>query len=93
MPMQAIEKMLLDDRIRLGPDIAHPLDEKTAEHLIDETRQCRISRRVSHPTLGVASFSAPVFDYSGNIALAITIMGPTGTFDIEWDGRVAKALR
>lgn len=93
MPRKAIEKMLLDDRIRLGPDIAHPLDEKTVENLIEETRRRRISRGVNHPTPGVASFSAPVFDYSGNIALAITIMGPTGTFDIDWDGRVAKALR
>ena len=93
MPRKAIEKMLLDDRIRLGPDIAHPLDEKTVEDLIEETRRRKISRGENHPTPGVASFSAPDFDYSGNIALAITIMGPTGTFDIDWDGRVAKALR
>ena len=61
--------------------------------MIDEARKRRMSRGVNHPTPGVASFSAPVFDYSGNIALAVTILGPTGTFDVKWDGPVAKALR
>lgn len=93
MPRQAIAKMLLDDRIRLGPDIAQPLDEKTVDGYIEETRQRKLSRGINYPTPGVASFSAPVFDYSGNIALAITIMGPTGIFDVDWEGPVAKALR
>jgi DNA-binding IclR family transcriptional regulator len=61
--------------------------------MIEEARTRKLSRGVNHPTPGVASFSAPVFDYSGNIVLAITIMGPTGTFDTDWDGRAAKALR
>lgn len=93
LPRQLIAKMLLDDRIRLGPDIAHPLDEQEVERMITETRERSLSRGINHPTPGVASFSAPVFDYSGNIALAITIMGPTGTFDTAWDSREAKALR
>lgn len=93
LPRPLIEKMLVDDRIRLGPDIAHPLEAKVVEDMIDEARKRRMSRGVNHPTPGVASFSAPVFDYSGNIALAVTILGPTGTFDVKWDGPVAKALR
>ncbi len=93
LPRPLIAQMLLDDRIRLGPDIAHPLDAKVVEDMIDETRKRGLSRGVNHPTPGVASFAAPVFDYSGNIALTVTIMGPTGTFDTKWDGPVAKALR
>lgn len=93
LPSKLIEKMMIDDRIRLGPDIAHPLDAKTIEDLIDETRTRHMSRGVNYPTPGVASFSAPVFDYSGNLALAITIMGPTGIFDVDWDGPVSHALR
>ena len=93
LPRKLIEKMMLEDRIRLGPDIAHPLEEKVVESLVEEARTRKLSRGINHPTPGVASFSAPVFDYSGNIALAITIMGPTGTFDTDWDGNVAKALR
>jgi DNA-binding IclR family transcriptional regulator len=93
LPRQLVDKMLKDDYIRLGPDIAHPLDGKAVEDLIEEVRVRQMSRGVNHPTPGIVSFSAPVFDYSGNIALTITMMGPTGTFDPDWDGPMAKALR
>jgi DNA-binding IclR family transcriptional regulator len=93
LPRQLIDRMLKDDYIRLGPDIAHPLDSKVVETLIDEARERQMSRGMNHPTPGIASLAAPVFDYSGNMALAVTIMGPTGTFDPNWDGVVAKALR
>ncbi|MBV7428355.1 MULTISPECIES: IclR family transcriptional regulator [unclassified Acidovorax] len=88
-----IDRMLQDDYIRLGPDIAHPLDGKAVEDLIEEVRARGMSRGVNHPTPGIVSFSAPVFDYSGAIALTITMMGPTGTFDPDWNGPMAVALR
>lgn len=93
LPRQLIDRMLKDDYIRLGPDIAHPLDAKAVEALIDEARTRQMSCGLNHPTPGVASLAAPVFDYSGNMALAVTIMGPTGIFDPSWDGPVAEALR
>lgn len=93
LPPALVENMLRDDRIRMGPDIAHPLGEEVVAEMIREVRERGMSRGINHPTPGIASFSAPVFDYSGNIALAVTISGPTGTFDTDWDGAVAKALR
>jgi DNA-binding IclR family transcriptional regulator len=93
LPRPMIERMLLDDRMRLGPNIAEPLDEKMVEDLVQEARTNRMSRGVNYPTPGIASFSAPVFDYTGKMVLAITLSGPTGTFDTRWDGREANALR
>lgn len=93
LPRPFVDKLLVDDRKRLGPDIAHPLDAAVVEQLIEETRTRKLSRGVNHPTPGLVSFSAPVFDYSGNIALAITIIGPTGTVDSDWDSPVAHAVR
>jgi DNA-binding IclR family transcriptional regulator len=93
LPRPFVEKLLVDERKRLGPDIAHPLDAAVVEQMIEETRARKLSRGINHPTPGVAAFSAPVFDYSGNIALAITIMGPTGTMDADWEGPEAKAVR
>jgi DNA-binding IclR family transcriptional regulator len=93
LPRPFVEKLLLDERKRLGPDIAHPLDAALVEQMIEDARTRKLSRGINHPTPGVAAFSAPVFDYSGNIALAITIMGPTGTIDADWDGPEAKAVR
>jgi DNA-binding IclR family transcriptional regulator len=37
--------------------------------------------------------SAPVFDHTRNIVLAITAIGPSGSFDGAWDGTIARALR
>lgn len=93
LPGPLVETMLRDDRIRLGPDIAHPLEEEVVNRMIQDVRKRRMSQGINHPTPGVASFSAPVFDYSSNIALAVTISGPTGTVDTDWDGPVANALR
>ena len=93
LPPSLVEKMLRDDRIRLGPDIAHPLDEEVVNQMIADVRMRRMSQGINHPTPGIASFSAPVFDYSGNIALAVTISGPTGAVDTDWNGPVANALR
>ncbi|MES2840328.1 MAG: IclR family transcriptional regulator [Pseudomonadota bacterium] len=93
LPAPLVEKMLRDDRIRLGPDIAHPLDEEVVNKMIRDVRMRRMSNGINHPTPGIASFSAPVFDYSGNIALVVTISGPTGIVDTDWDGPVAHALR
>jgi DNA-binding IclR family transcriptional regulator len=93
LPRQLVAKMLKDDFIRLGPDIAHPLDGKAVEDLIAEVKERGMSRGVNHPTPGIVSFASPVFDYSGSIALTVTMMGPTGTFDPDWDGPMAAALR
>jgi DNA-binding IclR family transcriptional regulator len=41
----------------------------------------------------VNAIAAPVFEANGNIVLAMTAMGPTGTFDPAWDGEIACALR
>ena len=46
-----------------------------------------------HPTPGVTSFAAPVFDYSKTIVLGITLMGSSGTFDPAWNGPQAKAIK
>ena len=42
---------------------------------------------------GIVGFCVPVFDSDGHIALGIVALGPTGTFDPEWDGAVDRPLR
>ena len=42
---------------------------------------------------GVAALSAPVFDHSRRLALALTALGHAGHFDSRWTGTVADALR
>ena len=36
--------------------------------------------------------TAPVFDYSGTIQLAVTVVGPTALIDLAPDGRTVRAV-
>ena len=51
------------------------------------------SRSTNEVVPGVSAMAAPVFDHTGAIVLAMTAIGPSGTFDTDWDGPVAHALK
>ncbi len=60
---------------------------------LQEVRAHGMARAMGQPIPGVSAFAAPVFDHNGHLAIVITIVGPTGGFDPEWDGGDATALR
>ncbi len=93
LPRKLIEASMAEDYKRLGPDIATPLKPEEVERQLAEIRDHGLSRSVGNPTPGVNSFAAPVFDYSGNIVLGITLMGSSGVFDPSWDGPQAVAAK
>ena len=93
LPRPLVERSMAEDYKRLGPDIARPLKPEEVEKQLVEVRRHGLSRSVGHPTPGVNSFAAPVFDYSGNIVLVITLMGSSGIFDPSWSGPQAKAVK
>ena len=61
--------------------------------MLDEVRARGVSRVVDVLLPGIVGFCAPVFDADGHIALGIVALGPTGTFDPDWDGAVHTPLR
>ena len=61
--------------------------------MLNEVRKHGVSRSINNPTPGVSSFAAPVFDYSGNIVLGVTLMGRSRSFDTDWTGAQAKAVK
>jgi DNA-binding IclR family transcriptional regulator len=93
LPRKLIEASMREDYKRLGPDIAKPLKPEDVEKQLEEVRRHGLSRSVNNPTPGVMSFAAPVFDYSRNIVLGITLMGSSGVFDPSWTGPQAKAVK
>ena len=93
LPPQLIQESMLEDFKRLGPDIARPLKPAEIKLKLDEVRRHGLSRAISNPTPGVNAFAAPVFDYSGNIVLSITLMGSSGIFDTAWKGKEATAIK
>lgn len=44
------------------------------------------------PIPGVSAVAAPVFDHSGKMQLAVTVIGPTGYIDLEPDGPAVRGL-
>lgn len=44
------------------------------------------------PIPGVSAVTAPVFDYSGTIQLAVTVIGPTPLIDLSPEGRTVRAV-
>ena len=66
--------------------------QKEIDTRLADVREHRLARTVDDPIKGISAMSAPVFDHTGNIVLAITSIGPSGVFDASWDGPVARAL-
>lgn len=93
LPSRLIEESMAEDSRRLGPDIASPADLPSVPQMLSDVRKYGLSRSVNYPTPGVCSFAAPVFDYSGNIVLGITLMGRSAVFDHDWHGLQAKAVK
>jgi len=65
----------------------------TPEETVGEVRRHAMARALGQPIPGISAFSAPVFDHMGKLALAITAMGPSASFDPDWNGGIANALR
>ena len=61
--------------------------------MLTEVRAHGMARAVGDPLPGINALSVPVFDHGGTLALAITALGPSGSFDPAWDGSLALALR
>lgn len=60
---------------------------------LQEVRAHGLSRSEGEVIPGVNAMSAPVFDHTGAIVLALTGIGPAGIFDTAWNGDLARALK
>jgi DNA-binding IclR family transcriptional regulator len=91
----AIAPMIKDELARAQrqgrSDVPSNLAEVRA--MLDEVRR-RGSARVMDTLLpGIVGFCVPVFDADGHMAVGLVALGPSGTFDPEWNGAVDKPLR
>lgn len=57
--------------------------------IVAEVRAHGLARAVGEPIPGINALSAPVFDHTGNIVMAVTSLGPSGSFDPDWNGALA----
>lgn len=92
LPARVTHTLIEEDFARLAAANGAPTREQLAAELA-EIRRERLARAVGKPIPGINAFTAPVFDHTGHLALAITAMGPAASFDPAWDGPVATRLR
>jgi DNA-binding IclR family transcriptional regulator len=94
MPVNVIEKAMQGEVARMGRQPGTtPLTTVEFAAALEETRRRGLSRSLGQPIPGIDAICAPVFDSAGNIVLGLLAMGPSGSFDSSWDGRVATVLR
>ncbi|SOT43468.1 IclR family transcriptional regulator [Burkholderia cenocepacia] len=60
---------------------------------LDAIRMRGIERSIDRPSPGVSGMCVPVLDAHGRLQLALTVIGSTGSIDVDWDGPIAVALR
>jgi DNA-binding IclR family transcriptional regulator len=94
-PKEAIAPMLKEEMARAQRQGRTDLPTTMAEvrTLLDSVRRRGASRAVDTLLPGIVGFCVPVFDADGHMALGMVALGPAGTFDAEWGGRVEKPLR
>jgi DNA-binding IclR family transcriptional regulator len=70
-------------RASVGDEAERQMTRNQVDEAVAEVREKGLARAVERPIPAVNAFSAPVFDHSGSIALVITAIGPSHTFDAD----------
>lgn len=95
MPPMVIERLANLELAResYGADLGNKLPSEALAESLAEIRKHGLSRTSGHPIPGIDAICAPVFDYEGHLVLGVLVMGPSATFDTEWNGKIAQPLR
>ena len=67
-------------------DQASLADQIAFESRLAEIRKRGMERSINTPSPGISSLCAPVCDQNGQLCLALTIIGATGSIDVKWNG-------
>ena len=71
---------------------SYDIDAAWFRKRVDRVRRQGYDTTLDIPIPGVSAIAAPVFDHTGNMELAITLIGPTPVIDLEPDGVAVKQL-
>lgn len=70
-----------------------PPEPQALQALLEKIRRNGMAQALGNPLPGIDAVSVPVFDHSGNIALALTSLGPSTLFDAAEHGTIALLLK
>jgi DNA-binding IclR family transcriptional regulator len=66
---------------------------KISAAVLEKIRMRSMARDIGQYLSGVSALAAPIFDSQGQVAGVITVLGREKSFDGDWNGRPARALR
>jgi DNA-binding IclR family transcriptional regulator len=93
-PMTVAALVALEEANAARLGVPHrKFSQKEIDAKLAEVREHTLARSVDAPVAGISAMSAPVFDHTRNVVLAITAIGPSGSLDTAWQGELADALR
>jgi DNA-binding IclR family transcriptional regulator len=67
--------------------------QEDIDPVIHEIRNHGVARATGSMTPGINGFSAPIYDFTGNMVAALTTLGSVGHFDEAWSGTLADQVR
>jgi DNA-binding IclR family transcriptional regulator len=70
-----------------------PGTDAELQALLNETRKQGLGRVKNVLLPGISGFCAPVFDADGHLALGVVTLGSSATFNVDWNGPLALAMR
>jgi DNA-binding IclR family transcriptional regulator len=94
-PQASVMPLLKQELSQLhkAPRRGMPNNAAQAQALLEETRQQGLGRVVDTLLPGISGLATPVWDASGRICLALVSLGSSASFDADYAGHVAQALR
>ncbi|WP_343727344.1 IclR family transcriptional regulator [Burkholderia seminalis] len=77
-----------------GAEGVQPAPDADVQQAEREAIRARgIERGIDRPSPGVSAMCVPVLDAHGRLQLALTVIGSSGSIDVDWHGPIATALR
>lgn len=70
-----------------------PSTPAQVQAMLSESRAQGLGRVVNVFLPGISGLCAPVFDADGHLVLGVVSLGSSATFDADWQGSIAQALR
>ena len=87
---------LIDAELALARHLGrsdYPSTPAQVQAMLNESRLQGLGRVVNVLLPGISGLCAPVFDADGHLVLGVVSLGSSATFDADWQGQVARALR
>lgn len=95
LPAKLVEPVIAEELAALqrGWVEIGTLEGDALQAAIAKVKRDGMAATVDLPVPGISALSAPVFNHSGHLQLAVTIIGPTRAVKTSLDGPHAEALR